>query len=199
MLKELLKRGADAKARGLDPDAARGEIMPQIKDLMIAITGDQPAVNRAFEIQLVDWFLHRVYDELNGPLTDAIAPIPPEVNVRATEARKHGELIIWLRASAPPWLVRHPAKKSSQRTDRTTGRSSRPVEDLGSYFSVSIALIVCRDTPSLSARSCCDQSRSARRTFRRFFTGSAASRATGRRSRRAASSATRDAGSSRRD
>jgi hypothetical protein len=45
---------------------------------MMAITGDQPAVNRAFEIQLVDWFLHRVYDELSGPLTDAIAPIPPK-------------------------------------------------------------------------------------------------------------------------
>ena len=43
---------------------------------MVSITGDQPAVNRAFEIQLVDWFLHRVYDELSGPLTDAIAPIP---------------------------------------------------------------------------------------------------------------------------
>ncbi len=76
VLKELQKRGADAKARGLDPDAARAEIMPQIKDLMVPITGDQPSVNRAFEIQLVDWFLHRVYDELNGPLTDAIAPIP---------------------------------------------------------------------------------------------------------------------------
>jgi hypothetical protein len=25
---------------------------------------------------LVDWYLHRVYDELSGPLTDAIAPIP---------------------------------------------------------------------------------------------------------------------------
>ena len=78
VLKDLQKRGADAKARGLDPDAARAEIMPQIKDLMVAITGDQPNVNRAFEVQLVDWFLHRVYDELNGPLTDAIAPIPPK-------------------------------------------------------------------------------------------------------------------------
>jgi cyclase len=78
VLKDLQKRGADAKSHGLDPDAARAEIMPQIKDLMIAITGDQPAVNRAFEIQLVDWFLHRVFDELNGPLTDAIAPIPPK-------------------------------------------------------------------------------------------------------------------------
>jgi hypothetical protein len=25
----------------------------------------------------VDWFRHRMDDELNGPLTDAIAPIPP--------------------------------------------------------------------------------------------------------------------------
>jgi cyclase len=78
VFKELVKRGADARTRGLDPDAARAEIMPRIKELMTAITGDQPAVNRAFEIQLVDWFLHRVYDELNGPLTDAIAPIPPK-------------------------------------------------------------------------------------------------------------------------
>jgi glyoxylase-like metal-dependent hydrolase (beta-lactamase superfamily II) len=78
VLKDLQKRGADAKARGLDPDAARAEIMPQIKELMVAITGDRPTVNRAFEVQLVDWFLHRVYDELNGPLTDAIAAIPPK-------------------------------------------------------------------------------------------------------------------------
>jgi cyclase len=77
VMKELVTRGADAKARGLDPDAARAELMPQIRPLMVAITGDRPAVNRAFEVQLVDWFLHRVYDELNGPLTDAIAPIPP--------------------------------------------------------------------------------------------------------------------------
>ena len=76
VFRELVRRGADAKSRGLDPDAARAEIMPQIKDLMVQVTGDVPPVNRAFETQLVDWFLHRVYDELNGPLTDAIAPIP---------------------------------------------------------------------------------------------------------------------------
>ena len=40
------------------------------------------AVNAATEhpeasAMLVDWFLHRVYDELNGPLSDAIAAIPP--------------------------------------------------------------------------------------------------------------------------
>ena len=75
---ELVKRGADARARGLDPDAARAEIMPQILELRSQITGDVPAANRAFEIQLVDWFLHRVYEELDGPLSDAIAPIPPK-------------------------------------------------------------------------------------------------------------------------
>ena len=40
VFRELVKRGADAKARGLDPDAARAEIMPQIKELMVQITGD---------------------------------------------------------------------------------------------------------------------------------------------------------------
>lgn len=78
VLRELVTRGAEAKARGLDPDTARAAIMPQIRDLMEAITGDAPAAQRAFEVQLVDWFLHRVYDELNGPLGDEIAPIPPQ-------------------------------------------------------------------------------------------------------------------------
>ncbi|HEV8348167.1 MAG TPA: hypothetical protein VGQ16_16440 [Vicinamibacterales bacterium] len=40
------------------------------------ITRDDAALNQAFDVQLVDWYLHRVYDELNGPLSDAIAPIP---------------------------------------------------------------------------------------------------------------------------
>ena len=37
------------------------------------------AISQMYEgvrIQLVDWYLHRVYDELSGSLTDAIAPIP---------------------------------------------------------------------------------------------------------------------------
>jgi cyclase len=76
VFRELLKKGADAKARGLDPDAAKAEILPTLKELMIQITGDVPAANNAFGTQLVDWYLHRVYDELNGPLSDAIAPIP---------------------------------------------------------------------------------------------------------------------------
>ena len=50
--------------------------MPRLHDLMVRITGDDRALNDAFRVQLVDWYLHRVYDELSGPLTDAIAPIP---------------------------------------------------------------------------------------------------------------------------
>ena len=43
---------------------------------MVTITGDDPALNNAFKQQLVDWYLHRVYEELDGPLSDAIAAIP---------------------------------------------------------------------------------------------------------------------------
>ena len=43
---------------------------------MIAMTGGDPKRNQDFRIYLADWYMHRVYDELNGPLTDAIAPIP---------------------------------------------------------------------------------------------------------------------------
>jgi cyclase len=74
---ELLTRGRDAKRRGLDADQARDAIMPAIADLMVRITGNDRGRNDAFKMQLVDWYLHRVYEELDGPLTDAIAPIPP--------------------------------------------------------------------------------------------------------------------------
>jgi hypothetical protein len=43
---------------------------------MVRITGNDRSSNDAFKVQLVDWYLHRVYDELDGPLTDAIAAIP---------------------------------------------------------------------------------------------------------------------------
>jgi glyoxylase-like metal-dependent hydrolase (beta-lactamase superfamily II) len=72
----LLAEGQAARKRGLDPDQARTAIMPRLHDLMLTITKDDPAANQAFQVQLVDWYLHRVYDELNGPLTDAIAAIP---------------------------------------------------------------------------------------------------------------------------
>jgi glyoxylase-like metal-dependent hydrolase (beta-lactamase superfamily II) len=76
VLRELLKSGKDAKARGLDADQAKEEVLPRLHDAMISMTRDDPKLNAQFTLYLVDWTMHRVYDELNGPLTDAIAPIP---------------------------------------------------------------------------------------------------------------------------
>jgi hypothetical protein len=73
----LLREGKAAKARGLDPDQAKEAIFPGLHDLMVTITGDRKPDNDAFKSQLVDWYLHRVYEELDGPLSDAIAKIPP--------------------------------------------------------------------------------------------------------------------------
>ena len=78
VFRELLRRGREAKAKGLDPDEARAAILPALRELKMKITRDDAALNQAFDVQLVDWYLHRVYDELNGPLSDAIAPIPPK-------------------------------------------------------------------------------------------------------------------------
>ena len=78
VFRELLRRGREAKAKGLDPDEARAAILPALRELKMKITRDDAALNQTFDVQLVDWYLHRVYDELNGPLSDAIAPIPPK-------------------------------------------------------------------------------------------------------------------------
>jgi cyclase len=72
----LIDEGKAAREKGLDADQAKEAIMPSLQPLMVKITGDVPAHNAAFRTQLVDWFLHRVYDELAGPLPDDIAPIP---------------------------------------------------------------------------------------------------------------------------
>jgi cyclase len=78
VFRALLREGQAAKERGLSADQAKDAIVPGLHDLMVSITGDVPAVNAAFKQQLVDWYLHRVYEELDGPLTDAIASIPPQ-------------------------------------------------------------------------------------------------------------------------
>jgi glyoxylase-like metal-dependent hydrolase (beta-lactamase superfamily II) len=77
VFRELLRQGKDAKERGLDADQAKAAILPSLHELMLKVTRDDPGVNDAFRVLLVDWYLHRVYDELSGPLTDDIAPIPP--------------------------------------------------------------------------------------------------------------------------
>ena len=78
VMRELLKAGKDAKARGLDPDQAREEVLPRLQGLRERMTGGDAKLHSQFDVYLVDWYLHRVYDELNGTLTDAIAAIPPK-------------------------------------------------------------------------------------------------------------------------
>ncbi|MDQ3069488.1 MAG: MBL fold metallo-hydrolase [Acidobacteriota bacterium] len=72
----LLREGKASKSKEIDADAARDQIFPLLREPMMVITGESAALQQAFRVQLVDWFLHRVYDELEGPLSDAIAPIP---------------------------------------------------------------------------------------------------------------------------
>jgi glyoxylase-like metal-dependent hydrolase (beta-lactamase superfamily II) len=72
----LLREGRAAKKRGVDVDAARPAILASIEGPMGRMTKGDPGVKQAFAVQLVDWFLHRVYEEADGVLTDAIAPIP---------------------------------------------------------------------------------------------------------------------------
>lgn len=72
----LLQEGAEAKRRGMAVDGAREAILPRLAGLRTVITGNDPARDAAFRIQLVDWYLHRVYEELDGPLDDRIAGIP---------------------------------------------------------------------------------------------------------------------------
>lgn len=76
VFRTLLREGKAAKAKGLSPDEAKDAIFPGLHDVMVRITGDDANRNAAFKQQLVDWYLHRVYEELDGPLTDAIAAIP---------------------------------------------------------------------------------------------------------------------------
>jgi cyclase len=72
----LLREGKAARDKGLDVDAAKDAILPTLTASMQTFTGGNAALDNQFKIYVVDWFLHRVYDELNGPLTNAIAPIP---------------------------------------------------------------------------------------------------------------------------
>ena len=76
VFRTLLREGRSAKASGLTADQARDEILPSLHDAMVRITNDDARLNADFRVQLVDWYLHRVFDELDGPLSDAIATIP---------------------------------------------------------------------------------------------------------------------------
>jgi len=76
LFRALLREGRAAKDRGVPVDEARPAILAAVQTLKSAITGGDPKLSGAFDTQLVDWYLHRVYEELDAPLPDAIAPIP---------------------------------------------------------------------------------------------------------------------------
>jgi glyoxylase-like metal-dependent hydrolase (beta-lactamase superfamily II) len=76
VFRELVRQGRDAKSRGLDVYAAAAAIVPSIAPFEDVITRGDTRTASAFRVQMVEWFLHRVYDEADGPLSDAIAPIP---------------------------------------------------------------------------------------------------------------------------
>jgi glyoxylase-like metal-dependent hydrolase (beta-lactamase superfamily II)/ketosteroid isomerase-like protein len=86
VFRTLSREGKAAHDRGLEVDHAVDAIMPALRTSMIAITGDVPARNSAFRNQLVDWYLHRVYDELAGPLDDSIAAIPTHQETSPAQA-----------------------------------------------------------------------------------------------------------------
>jgi cyclase len=72
----LLREGKAAREKGVDVDAAKEAIFPTLASQMQSFTRGNATLDNQFKLYVVDWFLHRVYDELSGPLTNAIAPIP---------------------------------------------------------------------------------------------------------------------------
>ena len=76
LFRELLRQGKEAKERGLTVEQARVAANASLVGLRNRLTHNDGDLNQAFDVYLVDWFLHRVYDELAGPLSDDIAPIP---------------------------------------------------------------------------------------------------------------------------
>lgn len=76
VFRELLRQGKQARERGLSAKEAIAAISPSLRELRTRITADDPRLNQQFDLYLVSWYVHRVYDELAGPLTDAITPPP---------------------------------------------------------------------------------------------------------------------------
>lgn len=69
---------AGARARGLPVDQAKAGILADAEILRLreTITGGVAARNDAFALYLVDWFVRRVYQELDGSLDDSIPRLP---------------------------------------------------------------------------------------------------------------------------
>lgn len=79
---ELLRRqvtlGRAAKAGGASVEQAKAAILADSTVLALRerITGGEAGRNDAFALYLVDWFVRRLYQELDGPLSDSIPRAP---------------------------------------------------------------------------------------------------------------------------
>jgi hypothetical protein len=76
VFREMVARGRAARTKGLDVHQARDEMLPALEPFAQRMVGGDASRRQQFYTYVVDWFLHRVFDELDGPLTDDIAPIP---------------------------------------------------------------------------------------------------------------------------
>ena len=78
----LLKRertlAAESKSKGLTTDQAKEVILadPDVLRYRAAITGGAAPSNESFAVYLVDWFVRRVYQEIDGTLNDSIPRAP---------------------------------------------------------------------------------------------------------------------------
>ena len=78
LLRELSRLGKVAKEQGLTWRKPGRFVKDSVPDLRRQLTHDDAALDEAFGIYLVDWYLHRVYDGLDGRLSDAIGQIPAD-------------------------------------------------------------------------------------------------------------------------
>ena len=78
VMRVLLDEGKRAKARGLDAMWRKRRSWLKLHDQDGRLDPRRAGPERSVQTYLVDWYLHRVYDELDAPLTDAIATIPPK-------------------------------------------------------------------------------------------------------------------------
>jgi cyclase len=78
LLRRQVTLGGAAKARGATVEQAKAAILADSTVLAWReqITGGEPGRNDAFALYLVDWFVRRLYQELDGPLDDRIPRAP---------------------------------------------------------------------------------------------------------------------------
>jgi glyoxylase-like metal-dependent hydrolase (beta-lactamase superfamily II) len=78
LLKQEVVIGREAKAAGKSVGQARDAIFADhsVLDLRTQITGGDAKLNESFAVYLVEWFVRRLYDELDAPLDDSIPSAP---------------------------------------------------------------------------------------------------------------------------